>query len=130
MKRDLFSIRLAPALSAEVSREAQRRGLTRTAWAAHLIERGLMIEAFDGLVGSGRVPGVQVAAPRAGATEPTSMPPAIISRLLFAACFSEAILKKLNAVLNRNSSELGLVAAQARDQAEAESSALIASLHG
>ena len=38
---------------------------------------------------------------------------------------AEAILKKLNASLNRSSSELGTIAAQARDQAQAETAALM-----
>jgi len=36
MKNSVFTMRLAPALAAQVNREAIRRGMTRTSWAAHL----------------------------------------------------------------------------------------------
>ncbi|MBL6748950.1 MAG: hypothetical protein ISP90_00425 [Nevskia sp.] len=124
MKREMFTVRLAPELAAEVSREAQRRGITRTTWASQLIERGMVAEALDGLL-SGDKPAGPSSAGMASA-----VPPDLLKRVVFAACFSEAILKKLNASLNRSSSELGIVATQARDQAEAETAALLKSLNG
>jgi len=118
----MFSIRLDAKLTAEISREAQRRGVTRTTWATHLVERGLVIEAFDKLLQDAEAPGESSSASLA------AIPLEITQRLLFAACFSEAILKKLNASLNRSTSELGIVATQARDQAQAETAALLKTL--
>lgn len=47
MKGDMFLIRLSADLTAEISRQAAKRGITWTAWAAHLIERGLMPETSE-----------------------------------------------------------------------------------
>jgi hypothetical protein len=116
MKHNVFTIRLAPETAAQVTREAVRRGITRTSWAAHLIERGQAVESLERLI-----PEV-LASPGSGSG---GIPSQAIERVVFAACFSEAILKKLNASLNRSSSELGMIAAQARDQALAETAALM-----
>lgn len=119
MKRDSFTIRLERPLALEVIREARRRGIKRATWASHLVERGLLGERLEKLFEDGAQSGANPF------NSAAAMPPEIMQRLLFAACFSEAILKKLNASLNRSTSELGIVAAQARDQAQAETTALL-----
>lgn len=118
MKHNVFTIRLAPDTAAQVTREAQRRGITRTSWAAHLIERGQAVESLERLI-------PEALSSLGGTSGGGGIPSQAIERVVFAACFSEAILKKLNATLNRSSSELGTVAAQARDQALAETAALM-----
>jgi hypothetical protein len=124
MTREMFTVRLAPELAAEISREAQRRGVTRTTWASQLIERGMVAEALDNLLKGGAKSG------EASSNGMAAIPAELLQRVVFAACFSEAILKKLNASLNRSSSELGIVATQARDLAAAETAALLKSLNG
>jgi hypothetical protein len=124
MNGDQITFRLPPALKARIRRDAAERGITRTSWIVHLIERGQLtdsLEQFLARLGQSEPP----APSRAGA-----VPPVILERVLFAVCFSEALLKKLNASLNRSTSELGSVAAQARDQARAETSALLKALQG
>lgn len=118
MKHNVFTIRLAPDTAAQVTREAVRRGITRTSWAAHLIERGQAVESLERLI-------PEVLSSLGGNSGGSGIPSQAIERVVFAACFSEAILKKLNASLNRSSSELGTIAAQARDQALAETAALM-----
>lgn len=124
MKTELFSFRLPPRLAGKVTEQARLHGVNRTTWTSHLVERGLAADALDGML-----------EPRNGtdvfpAPESAGLPPEIVRRIVFAACFAEAILKKLNASLNRNSSELGIVASQARDQAQAETAAVIEALYG
>ena len=129
MKREVFTIRLAPKLASKLTDEANRHGVSRTTWANHLVERGMLVDGLDKLFPDDAAP-VQGSA-HAATAAPTSapaaatLPPEIFQRMLFAACFSEALLVKLNASLNRHSSELGTVAAQARDQATAETAALL-----
>ncbi|WP_029922405.1 hypothetical protein [Nevskia soli] len=118
MKHNVFTIRLAPETAAQVTREAVRRGITRTSWAAHLIERGQVVESLERLI-------PEALSSLGGNGGGGGIPAQVIERVVFAACFSEAILKKLNASLNRSSSELGTIAAQARDQAQAETAALM-----
>ena len=117
MKHNVFTIRLAPETAAQITREAVRRGITRTSWAAHLIERGQAVESLERLIPE--------ALSALGGNGGGGIPAQAIERVVFAACFAEAILKKLNASLNRSSSELGTIAAQARDQAQAETAALM-----
>ena len=125
MTREFFTIRLSPKLASKVTEEANRHGVSRTTWATHLVERGMLVDGLDRLFPDGAAP-VQGSA-HAATAAPTAgnFPPEIFQRILFAACFSEALLVKLNASLNRHSSELGTVAAQARDQATVETAALL-----
>lgn len=122
MKHNVFTIRLHGDLMAEVERDAARRGLRPTTWVNHLVERGHQAENLERLLKEGLKGKVQ---PSNGSP---AIPATVMQRLLFAACFSEAILKKLNASLNRSSSELGTVAQQARDQAQAETADLLKAL--
>ena len=111
-----------------MQREAAQRGITRTDWLVHLIERGQFAEDVRQLL-----PKNGQTAPQAASSEPRStsgVPPQIIERGLFAVCFAEALLKKLNTSLNRSSSELGTIAKQARDQAQAETESLLKLLRG
>ncbi len=110
-----------------MQREAAERGITRTDWLVHLIERGQLAESLEGQLG--KLVNKTLATSKES-KESGAMPPQVAERVLFAACFSEAILKKLNASLNRSSSELGTVAAQARDQAQAETAVLLKALRG
>ena len=117
MNGDQITIRLPSAMKTRIKREAAERGITRTGWIVHLIERGQVAESLERLL-----PEALSSTSRNGGG---GIPPQAVERLVFAACFSEAILKKLNASLNRSSSELGTIAAQARDQAQAETAALM-----
>ena len=127
MKREVFTIRLAPKLASKLTDEANRHGVSRTTWANHLVERGMLVDGLDKLFpdDAAAVQGSALAATATAAPTAGNFPPEIFQRILFAACFSEALLVKLNASLNRHSSELGTVAAQARDQATAETAALL-----
>lgn len=124
MNGNPIALRLPPALKARIWRDAAERGITRTGWVVHLIERGLLtdsLEQFLAKVGQSEQPAPGRAA---------AVPPIVLERVLFAVCFAEALLKKLNASLNRSTSELGSVAAQARDQARAETVTLLKALQG
>jgi hypothetical protein len=46
--------------------------------------------------------------------------PAVLDRLMFSTFFSEALIKRVSALLYRNPGELGQVVREAREQAEAE----------
>ena len=112
MNGDQITIRLPSAMKTRIKREAAERGITRTGWIVHLIERGQVAESLERLL-----PEALSSTSRNGGG---GIPPQAVERLVF-----EAILKKLNASLNRSSSELGTIAAQARDQAQAETAALM-----
>ena len=126
MNGDQICFRLPATLKAQIKRDAAQRGITRTNWIIHLIERGQFAEDLQRLLPKD---GKQ---PEHPAVPPTSsaMPPQIVERALFAVCFTEALLKKLNASLNRSSSELGTAAKQARDTAQAETESLLKLLRG
>lgn len=124
MNGDQITLRLPATLTARIRRDAAERGITRTSWIVHLIERGQITDALERLLPNGGQ--IDQRAP----TVSNGVPPIIIERVLFAVCFAEALLKKLNASLNRSTSELGTVAAQARDQAQAEAAALLKALRG
>ncbi len=132
MKGNMFSIRLSADLTAEISRQAAKRGITRTAWAAHLIERGLMAETCERLLEA-----VEESLDRSivpVATIPSTQPPTASAspaalpgwdQMVFMGCFTSAMLKQLNNALNRSSTEIGKIAVAAREQAAAESQAII-----
>ena len=127
VKGNMFSIRLTAELTAEVSRQAAKRGITRTAWAAHLIERGLLAETSERLLeavenGAGEP---QASSPPAAGT-PTV--PAMLpgwEKVVFMGCFAAAMMKHLNASLNHSTAEIGKIAAAAREQATAETQAIL-----
>lgn len=126
MNGDQICFRLPATLKAQINRGAAERGITRTNWLIHLIERGQFAEDLQRLLPKGgQNPEQPAATPVAG-----NVPPQIIERGLFAVCFAEALLKKLNASLNRSSSELGTIAKQARDQAQTETESLLKLLRG
>jgi hypothetical protein len=148
MPKTVFTLRLPAGLAGAIEQAAAQRGITRTAWATYLLERGLHAEQNAGGVAS---PGVadrldqllaclqertttQDSALPAAAQTPSlggvMLPPAALQRLLFAATFVEAMLKQLNATLQRSPTEMGRIASQARDQARAETAQLLQSLSG
>ncbi|MDR3416068.1 MAG: hypothetical protein P4L83_07770 [Nevskia sp.] len=122
-----ISIRLPPTLRVQVQREAAERGMNLSNRIAHLVERGHLAESLEDLLPRNGHPAAPAESP---AKASGTVPPQIVERVLFAACFSEALLKKLNASLNRSSSELGLVAQQARDMAQSETASLLRLLRG
>jgi hypothetical protein len=126
MNGDQICFRLPATLKAQINRAAAERGITRTNWLIHLIERGQFAEDLQRLLPKD---GQRVEQP---AAVPAShgIPPQIVERGLFAVCFAEALIRKLNASLNRSSSELGTIAKQARDQAQAETESLLKLLRG
>ncbi len=132
MKGNMFSIRLSGDLTAEISRQAAKRGITRTAWAAYLIERGLMAETCERFLEAveqcsdrpvARVPPAPQAQ-RSGASQGAVALPGW-DQMVFMGCFTSAMLKQLNIALNRSTAEIGKIAVAAREQAAAESQALI-----
>ncbi len=132
MKGNMFSIRLSAQLTAEISRQAAKRGITRTAWAAHLIERGLLaetcerlLEAVEESLDRSLVPVATIpsAEAPAGSSTPAALPG--WEHMVFMGCFTTAILKQLNNALNRSTAEIGKIAVAAREQAAAESQAII-----
>ena len=127
MKRNMFSIRLSAELTAEVSRQAAKRGITRTAWAAHLIERGLLAETserFLEAVESGAARPAAASPPAPGAPAAPATPPGW-EKVVFMGCFTAAMMKHLNASLNHSTAEIGKIAAAAREQATAETQAIL-----
>jgi len=149
MPKTVFTLRLPAGLAGAIEQAAAQRGITRTAWATYLLERGLHVEqASTGelslrlaaqldaiqaevhhlttLLGTpGTLPSATPPAP-GGVT----LPPAALQRLLYAASFVEAMLKRLNAALHRSPTEMATIASQARDQAQAETAQLLRSLAG
>ena len=126
MNGDQICFRLPATLKAQIKRDAAQRGITRTNWIIPLIERGQFAEDLQRLLPKDGKQPEQTAVPPIS----SAMPPQIVERALFAVCFTEALLKKLNASLNRSSSELGAVAKQARDAAQAETESLLKLLRG
>jgi hypothetical protein len=147
---EVASTRLPKEILREIDREAARRGISRSVYLADVIERGALrepssnvahdtealqvaltrelreiregqrslshtlrdIQAGLGTVASGAV-GSHVAS-----AAPTGS--AVLDRLMFSTFFSEALIKRVSALLYRNPGELSQVVREAREQAEAE----------
>jgi hypothetical protein len=146
MPKTVFTLRLPSGLARAIEQAAAQRGITRTAWATFLLERGLHgeQEATGGptallaaqldrlLVHVQELTTAHGPPPATPAPSPSGvmLPPAALQRLLYAASFVEAMLKQLNATLNRSPMEMARIASQARDQAQADTAQLLRSLPG
>jgi hypothetical protein len=127
VKRNKFSIRLSVELTAEVSRQAAKRGITRTAWAAHLIERGLLAETSERFLEAveNRADRPAASSPPAGGASTVPAVPPGWEKVVFMGCFTAAMMKQLNASLSHSTAEIGKIAAAAREQATAETQAIL-----
>jgi hypothetical protein len=146
---EVASTRLPKEILREIDREAARRGISRSVYLADIIERGALREpSADGAVATaealtselreiregqrslthalrdlhsalkaGAFPS-SAASPCVASAAPAG--PAIIDRLMFSTFFSETLIKRVSALLNRNPGELSQVVREAREQAEAE----------
>jgi hypothetical protein len=145
---EVASTRLPREILREIDREANARGLPRSVYLAHLIERGTATDAsacqsddfadlratFTGELRELRdsqrnlaesLRAIQVSLQSQPATvQPASDPSmqSLIDRLLFSTFFSEALIKRIGASLYRNPGELAQVVREARDQATADAS--------
>src|ERR1700756_3617587 len=87
MNGDQICFRLPATLKAQINRAAAERGITRTNWLIHLIERGQFAEDLQRLLPkNGHAPEAQPAPPQAASG--SAIPPQIIERGLFAVCFA------------------------------------------
>jgi hypothetical protein len=146
---EVASTRLPKEILREIDREAARRGISRSVYLADIIERGALREpSADGAVATAEAltselreiregqrslthalrdlhSALKAGAFRSSAASPcvaSAAPagPAIIDRLMFSTFFSETLIKRVSALLNRNPGELSQVVREAREQAEAE----------
>jgi hypothetical protein len=65
-----------------------------------------------------------------GVASATPAGPAVLDRLMFSTFFSEALIKRVSALLYRNPGELSQVVREAREQADAEAKLWRDRLHG
>ena len=127
MKRNMFSIRLSAELtgrSVAAGREARHHPHRL---GAHLIERGLLAETserFLEAVENGAARPTAASPPAPGAPTAPATPPGW-EKVVFMGCFTAAMMKHLNASLNHSTAEIGKIAAAAREQATAETQAIL-----
>ena len=148
MSAEVASTRLPKEILREIDREAARRGISRSVYLADIIERGALREpSADGAataealaselreiregqrslthalrdlhsaLKAGGFPS-SAASPCGASAAPAG--PAIIDRVMFSTFFSETLIKRVSALLNRNPGELSQMVREAREQAEAE----------
>jgi hypothetical protein len=107
-----FTIRVSPALKATITSGAKAQGVTLSAHIIRLLERGSAVDALENLVDAAAVEGA------------SRFPlPVELKRLLKpiarAAFHAEEHSKGLSPLVNRSTSEVGRLAAAARDRADA-----------
>lgn len=144
MSTEVASTRLPKEILREVDREATARGLSRSVYLAELIERSTLrhdpVEASGhaeslrtALAGELReiresqrsivlgLRDLQSALKNGGLSAISQAQPPLYERLTFSTFFSEALIKRVTALLHRNPGELSQIVREAREQAEAES---------
>jgi predicted DNA-binding protein len=140
---EVASTRLPRETIRELDREATTRGISRSVYLAELIERrvsdgastqtSVQVDALAaGLTGQLReiresqrniaqaLRDVQASLKPSGSPPVSDVGSSLIERLTFSTFFSEALIKRVGALLHRNPGELGQVVREAREQAEAE----------
>jgi len=140
---EVASTRLPREILRELDREATVRGISRSVYLAELIERrvsdgasaqtsGHVDALATALTGQLReiresqrniaqgLREVQAALKPHGPSPVSEARSPLITRLTFSTFFSEALIKRVAALLHRNPGELGQVVREAREQAEAE----------
>jgi hypothetical protein len=140
---EVASTRLPKEILREIDREASARGLSRSVYLAELIERSTLRDApvegtahaealSTALAGELReirdsqrsvaqgLRDVQSALKSRAASAVSEAQPPLVERLAFSTFFSEALIKRVTALLHRNPGELSQVVREAREQAEAE----------
>ena len=143
MSTEVASTRVPKEILREIDRAASARGLSRSVYLAELIERSTLSEApangaaqvealsrrlireleaiREGQRSLARgLQDVQAALQSGGPSTVTESRPPLLERLTFSMFFSEALIKRVSALLYRNPSELSQVVREAREQAEAE----------
>jgi hypothetical protein len=139
---EVASTRLPKEILREVDREATARGLSRSVYLAELIERSTL--RYASVEGSGHAEALSKAlagelreiresqrsvaqglrevqsALKSGGPSAVSETQPLVERLAFSTFFSEALIKRVTALLHRNPGELSQVVREAREQAEAE----------
>ena len=143
MSTEVASTRLPKEILREVDREATARGLSRSVYLAELIERSTLQDASversghaqalsSALAGELReiresqrsiaqgLRDIQSALNSRRASAVSEAQPPLYERLTFSTFFSEALIKRVTALLHRNPGELSQVVREAREQAEAE----------
>ena len=143
MSTEVASTRLPREILRELDRAASARGISRSVYLAELIEQGTRSDAHAlanglddelraALAGALRelregqrtlfqgLREIQVALRSGGSASAVDTSPPLVERLSFSAFFSEALFKRVSALLYRNPGELSQVVREARNQAEAE----------
>ena len=142
MSTEVASTRLPREIVRELDQEAAARGISRSVYVAGLIEQrasnrgstggGIEAEALAAaLAGELReiregqrslaraLREIQTALAGKGTSAAPDSGSPLLERLTFSA-FSEALIKRVSALLNRHPGELGQVVREAREQADAE----------
>ncbi len=143
MSTEVASTRLPREIVRELDQEAAARGISRSVYVAGLIEQrasnrgstggGIEAEALAAaLAGELReiregqrslaraLREIQTALAGKGTSAAPDSGSPLLERLTFSAFFSEALIKRVSALLNRHPGELGQVVREAREQADAE----------
>ncbi len=143
MSTEVASTRLPREVLRELDREASARGISRSVYVAGLIEQrvshdgavhgGADIEALTAALASelreireGQrslargLREVQTALAARGSSTALESESPLLERLTFSTFFSEALIKRMSALLQRHPGELGQVIREAREQADAE----------
>jgi len=143
MTTEVASTRLPREVLREIDHEATARGVSRSVYLAELIEQSTLRDASAGAGGQGEalstaVAGelreiresyrslaqalrdIRVTLKSSGPSTAVEAGSPLFERLTFSTFFSEALIKRVSALLYRNPCELGEVVREAREQAEAE----------
>ena len=141
MSTEVASTRLPREVVRELDQEAAARGISRSVYVAGLIEQraasriggrveaealtaalaGELREIREGQRSLARaLREIQVALGGKGLSAAPDSGSPLLERLTFSAFFSEALIKRVSALLNRHPGELGQVVRDAREQADAE----------
>ena len=143
MSTEVASTRLPKEILREIDRAASARGVSRSVYLADLVAHGTLHEASGNGGGEGEALStaraselrelretqrslvkalreIQVALRAAGSPAGPEAHSPFFERLTFSTFFSEALIKRVSALLYRNPSELGQIVRAAREEALAE----------
>lgn len=143
MSTEVASTRLPKEVLREIDRAASARGVSRSVYLADLVAHGTLREASGNGGGQGGALSsvlaaelrelregqrslaeglreIQVALRAGGSPAGAEAKSPLLERLTFSTFFSEALIKRVSALLYRNPSELGQVVRAAREEALAE----------
>ena len=141
MTTEVASTRLPREIVREIDRAASARGISRSVYLAELIEQGTVREPSPLAIDQAETLSALASGLReireahrsvahglrefritmgAGGASGAEMTSPLLERVAFSTFFSEALIKRISALLCRNPSELSQVVREARDQAQAE----------